>query len=424
MNSWAVIAAGAVLAGYAAVSRKLSTTAVSGPMVFVACGLAVGPLGLDLVDRARDAEVTRALLESALSLLLFCGAVAVRRRDLRRERALPVRLLAAGLPLTMALGWLVAWALLPGLGLWELAVVAIALAPTDAALGQRAVSDRRVPALVRHGLDVESGLNDGVALPFFLLALAAAAGGEHGHQGPLAAFFLALVASSAIGLAAGLLGARALGASAARGWSTPGWRQILVLTVPATAYALCAVVDGSGFIGAWTAGLAFGAVRRGTARAPGSDVPREGGAPSEIEFTDRLGEVLTALAFLVFGAVILGPTLEHADWRTVLYAVLSLTVVRAVPVALALAGSGLRAPTTAYIGWFGPRGLASLVFGLIAFEEGLPGADLVSGVIVVTVALSVCAHGASAAFLGARYGAWYADALRRDPGLRENAPAR
>ncbi|MER6914072.1 cation:proton antiporter [Streptomyces sp. NPDC000594] len=456
MSPWAVVAVSAVVAGYAAVSRRLVPTVVSGPMVLVACGLAIGPLGLGLLDRAHDAEVTRALLESALALLLFTGAASVRRADLRRERSLPVRLLAVGLPLTMLLGWLVAWALLPGLGVWELAVVAIVLAPTDAALGQQAVSDERVPALVRHGLGVESGLNDGIVLPFFVLALAAAGEGQQEGQGPLAVFLLSLVASGAIGVAIGWLGARGLHWSAERRLSTPTWRQILVLTVPAISYALCAAADGSGFIGAWTAGLAFGSVLRGREREAARDSGRQGaGANHGAEangavaadavaagavtsgavaagddrvgrgtvFCAQLGELLAALSFLLFGAVILGPSLEVIDGRMVGYAVLSLTLVRMVPVAVALAGSGLRAPTVGYIGWFGPRGLASLVFGLIAFEAALPGEVLLSGVVVVTVALSVCLHGASAAFLGARYGAWYGRALSRDPGLREKTPA-
>ncbi|GAA2231516.1 cation:proton antiporter [Streptomyces amakusaensis] len=432
MNPWAVLVAAALLAGYAVLSRRLSTTVVSGPMVFVAGGLAMGPLGLDLVDRGQDAEVTRAVLESALALVLFAGASSVRRRDLRRERSLPVRLLTIGLPLTMALGWLLAGAVLPGLGLWELAVIGVVLAPTDAALGQQAVSDERVPATVRHGLGVESGLNDGIALPFFLLALAAAGEGHGERQGPAAVFLLALVVSGAIGLAAGWLGAELLGRSAARDTSTPAWRQILVLLVPAAAYALCVVTDGSGFIGAWTAGLAFGTAGRARASAdrptttPATATATDDAATAsasasasadervghEVEFTDRLGELLTALSFLLFGAVILGPVLRHADWRMLLYALLSLTVVRMLPVALALAGTGLRPPTVAYIGWFGPRGLASLVFGLIAFEEALPGTETLSGVIAVTVALSVLLHGCSAAYLGSRYGRWYSGSLR------------
>ncbi|MFD9306249.1 cation:proton antiporter [Streptomyces sp. NPDC060048] len=419
MNAWAVVVAGGAVVAYGALSRRLSTTVVSGPLVFVLCGLALGPLGLDLVDPARDLEVTRTLLESALVLLLFADAAGIKARDLRREEFLPLRLLAVGLPVTMALGWLAAWPLLPGLSVWELALVAIILAPTDAALGQQAVSDKRVPALVRGGLSVESGLNDGLALPFFVLALAAAGEG-HGHPGVAETFLRALVLSSAIGTVVGLAGARLLRWSLSRQWSSSDWQQFLVLAVPVIAYAVCVAAEGSGFIGAWVTGLAFGVHLRRTPADPG---PRPRGLDPErsTKFTERLGLLLSSLSFLVFGAVILGPVLQHLTWRPVVYALISLTVLRMLPVALALAGTGLRPASVAYIGWFGPRGLASLVFGLIAFEEHLPGGTLLSEVIAVTVGLSILLHGASAPYLGSRYGAWFTRTLHGNPNLRENA---
>ncbi|WP_406137152.1 cation:proton antiporter [Streptomyces anulatus] len=418
-SQWTVVVAGGALACYSMLSRRLSATPVSGPLVFVAIGLAVGPLGLDLLSRAKEPEATRALLESALVLLLFTDAAAIRTQDLRREEFLPVRLLAVGLPATIALGWLVAWPLLPGLGVWELALVAIILAPTDAALGQQAVSDKRVPALVRGGLGVESGLNDGLSLPFFVLALAAA-GEDYGRTGVVETFLRALLLSSVIGLLAGWAGARALGWSVARGWSSPDWRPFLTLAVPAVTYGLSLAVDGSGFIGAWAAGLAFGT---GLRRALPEPTPQEDNPDllRNVTFTERLGLLLTSLSFLVFGAVILGPTLQHLSWRIAVYAVISLTVVRMLPVALALIGTGLRPASVAYIGWFGPRGLASLVFGLLAFEDHLPGTALLSDTVAITVGLSVLLHGASAPFLGARYGTWFTNTLRTEPRLRENA---
>ncbi|MFF4583692.1 cation:proton antiporter [Streptomyces sp. NPDC001389] len=421
MNGWAVVIAGSAVVGYGALSRRLSTTVLSGPLVFMLVGLAIGPLGLDLLDQAKDPEVTRTLLESALVLLLFADAAGIRARDLRREEFLPLRLLAIGLPVTMAVGWLVAWPLLPGLGVWELALAAVILAPTDAALGQQAFSNKRVPPLVRGGLTVESGLNDGLALPFFVLALAAAGEG-HGHPDVAETFLRALLLSSTIGIATGWSGASLLRWSLARGWSSSDWRQFLVLAVPVIAYVLCAMVEGSGFIGAWVAGLAFGIHLRRTPVDLG--IPPSGSDPAQsTRFTERLGLLLASLSFLVFGAVILGPALQHLTWRTVLYALLSLTVIRMLPVALALAGTGLRPPSIAYIGWFGPRGLASLVFGLLALEEHLPGGTLLSQVIAVTVGLSIILHGASAPILGDRYGTWFTRALRKEPNLRENALA-
>lgn len=419
MSQWGVVVAGGVVVGYGALSRRLSTTVLSGPLVFLVCGLAIGPPGLDLLNADRDPEVIRTLLESALVLVLFTDAAAIRIEDLRREGFLPLRLLVVGLPVTMALGWLVAWPLLPGLGVWELALVGIILAPTDAALGQQAFSNKRVPALVRGGLGVESGLNDGLVLPFFVLALAAAGEGE-GHPGVLVTFLRALLLSGAIGLAAGWVGAGVLRRSVARDWSTPAWRQFLTLAVPVITYALCDAAEGSGFIGAWAAGLAFGSRLRG---APSGHVARaEGPSPTQsAKFSERLGLLLSSVSFLVFGAVILGPVLQHLTWRMVVYALISLTVVRMLPVALAMAGTGLRAASVAYIGWFGPRGLASLVFGLLAFGEHLPGTTLLNGVIAVTVGLSVLLHGATAPFLGNRYGDWFTRTLRTEPDLRENA---
>ncbi|MCX4695689.1 sodium:proton antiporter [Streptomyces sp. NBC_01408] len=421
MNAWAVVVAGGAVVAYAALSRRLSKTVVSGPLVFMLCGLAIGPLGLDLLDPARDLEVTRALLESALVLLLFADAAGIRARDLRREEFLPLRLLAVGLPATMALGWLAAWPLLPGLSVWELALVAVILAPTDAALGQQAVSNKRVPALVRGGLSVESGVNDGLALPFFVLALAAAGEG-HGHPGIAETFLRALVLSSAIGIVAGRTGASLLRWSLSRGWSGPDWQQFLALALPVIAYAVCVATEGSGFIGAWVTGLAFGIHLR---RKPaGPDALPQGLDPEQTtKFTERLGLLLASLSFLVFGAVILGPVLQHLTWRPVVYALISLTVLRMLPVALALVGTGLRPASVAYIGWFGPRGLASLVFGLIAFEEHLPGGTVLSEVVAVTAGLSILLHGASAPYLGNRYGAWFTRTLRVNPNLRENALA-
>ncbi|GAA3285193.1 cation:proton antiporter [Streptomyces lavendulae] len=417
MSPWAWTAAGTVIACYAALSRRLSTTVVSGPLVFMVAGLGIGPLGVGLVGEGTDPESVRALLEGALAVVLFTGAAAIRRAELRRELFVPLRLLAVGLPLTFAVGWLVAWPLLPGLGMWELAVVAVVLGPTDAALGQQAVSDRRVPALVRHGLDVEAGLNDGLALPFFLLALSAAGGG-HSGQGIGETFLRALLLSSAIGFAVGWTVARLLRWSASRTWTAPGWRELASLAVPVIAYPLAVQIEGSGFIAVWVAGLAFGNVLRSptTAGTAPMDPPADATG-----FAERLGVLLASLGFLAFGAAVLGPALQHLTWQIPVYAILSLTVVRMLPVAIALLGTGLRLPTFAYIGWFGPRGLASIVFGLIAAEAQLPGTRGLEGAVALTVALSVCLHGATAPLLGARYGAWYARALGADPHLKEHA---
>ena len=203
------------------------------------------------------------LLEVALVAVLFTDAAGVRWSVLRRDDALSLRLLGLGLPLTMVLGATAAWLLLPGFTVWELALVAVILAPTDAALGQPAIADPRVPASVRQGLNVESGLNDGIALPFFVVLLAAATGDTEGARAG-EVFLLALGLSTAVGVAVGWLGARLLAWSAAHGWVSEEWRRVPALMFAAVGYAVTVSLGGSGFITAWVAGLVFGVVWRRT----------------------------------------------------------------------------------------------------------------------------------------------------------------
>ena len=437
MSAWAGVAIAGTLGGYALVSARLSRTIVSGPMVFVAAGVVLGPLGLGLLTLGKDAEPVKVLFEATLALVLFTDALSVQSKALRRDDFLPIRLLAVGLPLTIALGWLFAWLLLPGLNIWELALLGAILAPTDAALGQSAISNPGVPAVVRQGLNVESGLNDGMSLPFFVLFLAAAAG-HQSAQGPAEAFFRALVLSTVLGVAVGWGAALALRWSAAMGWVEGQWRHILVIAAATASYELAVVVEGSGFIAAWVAGLVFGTVLRSATDTPRSaadtphsatDTPRSAAAAPQLDLrhtaglAEDLGGLLVAVSFVAFGAVLLDPALQHLNWRIVVYAVASLTVVRMLPVVVALVRSGLRRPTVAYIGWFGPRGLASIVLGLITLEEHIPGVETVSAVIAVTVGISVYAHGATSVPLAARYAAWWSRMSASMPG-REGAAVR
>ncbi|NUQ97370.1 MAG: hypothetical protein HOY79_12745 [Streptomyces sp.] len=423
-GAWTVVAVAGVTATYALGSRRLSATPVSSAIVFTGCGVLIGPAVLDIVGLEHDAAPLTALLEAALTLVLFTDAMTVRRRDLATGGFLPGRLLGIGLPLSIAAGWLLAWPLLPGLTAWELALVGAILAPTDAALGKNAMSDPRVPALVRGGLNVESGLNDGLVLPFFVVFLAAIPGTSYAHEGVTGTFWRALLLSSALGLLVGGCGGRLLQAAQARGWVAREWRQILVLAAAAGSYELAVITDGSGFIAAWVAGFAFGYALR---RFPVSPGTKSTGAEPESEddtsaFAENLGGLLASASLMVFGAVLLGPTLQHLTWKIVLYAVLSLTVVRMLPVAVALLGSGLRPPTVAYIGWFGPRGLASVVLALLVVEEHVPGTETMGRVVAATVALSVLLHGVSALALAGRYGAWFRrTGAAAGPELREGA---
>jgi NhaP-type Na+/H+ or K+/H+ antiporter len=344
----------------------------------------------------------------------------VRWSVLRHDDALSLRLLGLGLPLTMALGAIAAWLLLPGFTVWEFALIAVILAPTDAALGQPAIADPRVPLTVRQGLNVESGLNDGIALPFFVVLLAAAIGDTE-SAGPGEVFLLALGLSTAVGVLVGYLGARLLASSTARGWVSEEWRRVPALMFAALGYVVTVSLDGSGFITAWVTGLTFGVVWRH--RAPRA-AAATAGPESVIGLSEELGNLLASLSFFVFGAVLLGPALSAIDWRTVLYAILSLTVVRMAPVAVALIGSRFRPATVLYVGWFGPRGLASIVFALLLLEDGPPAAGLLVDVVALTVGLSVVLHGATAAWAASRYARWHAVAAAADPQLREGPAER
>ena len=329
------------------------------------------------------------LAEVTLALLLFADAAQVDPRDLRHSAGLPIRLLAIGLPLTFAIGAGLAAALLTDLP-WELAaLLGAVLAPTDAALSASVVSDQSLPESIRRSLNVESGLNDGIATPAvtgFIAASATLLGVgaiEETASSPGAAALADLLGGLAIGVIVGYLGGRGLTRAHTAGWVAPGGRRIGVLMLAALAFLVAQAAGVNYFVAAFVAGLAFRA---------GTGVDDE----EATELPELIGRVLALVVWFVFGADLILEGLDHVDWRIALYAVLSLTVIRMVPVAISMIGAGFSRPVTVFIGWFGPRGLASVVFGLLIVEE-LPLEDprvqTVLSTIVLTVVLSVVAHG-------------------------------
>jgi NhaP-type Na+/H+ or K+/H+ antiporter len=404
---WTLAAAAAVLLGYAAVSRRLDGTIVTSAIVFVAAGVVLGSDALGLIEVAPSGHVVKVLAEATLGLVLFADASRIDIRALRREAAVPVRLLGIGLPLTIVAGVLVAVPLLGDLAFLEAVVLAVVLAPTDAALGQSVVTEERLPSRIRQGLNVESGLNDGICVPLLLVALAAA---EVESSQETTGGAVQLVAEQ---IGYGVLGGVAGGTAAAavlltagrRGWIDGTWMQIVPVAGAAASYGAALGLGGSGFIAAFVGGGVYGFLRRRFA--------------VEVEqLLEEAGSLLDALTFLVFGAVLLVPAVETIDGAGVVYAVLSLTVIRMLPVAVSMSGTGARRPTLAFLGWFGPRGLASIVFAAIIVEEAdLPHTDVIVSTTLVAVAFSVLAHGVSAAPLVRRYVAWY------ESHPRERAPA-
>ncbi|HTR92311.1 MAG TPA: cation:proton antiporter [Trebonia sp.] len=408
----AIAVVAVVLLVYAAVERRLRPTPVSGAMVFTAVGLLASGQVTGLITPAHEGHGATSFLELTLVIVLFTDAMGVNAAGWAVEAPLPARLLGAGLPLTMAAGWAVGWALFPAAGVWGAALLAAVLAPTDSALGLPVISNERVPQLIRHALNVEGGLNDGLALPFVTIFLALALQEENAVGGGrvLLVLLRGLLASGAIGVAVGWGGTLLLRWSMSKGWSGRHWQSVALLAMAILSFALADLIEGSGFIAAWAAGLVAGLVSRGS-------LTEAQQTPEEVA---SLG---VSVSFVLFGALFLAPELDHMTWAAAGYALLSLTVIRMIPVAVSLLGSGLAGQTVAYIGWFGPRGLASIVFADLVATSGLPEQQLIVPVVMLTVGFSVLLHGVTAPWGAQRYGRWYSAAVTRNPGIREAAEA-
>ena len=409
---WSLPSVALALIAVAAVSKRLSGSPITPVILFVSIGILVGPEVLDAVDISSTSSTVRALAEATLALVLFSDASRIDFGKLRREISVPLRLLGIGLPLTIGLGALAAAVIFGQLTVWEAVIVGVVLAPTDAALGQAVVTDPRVPGRIRQGLNVESGLNDGICVPLLFAAVAAADVESHISGGRTGMTLLLEEVGYGIagGVAAGLLIGAIIVYAGRRDLIEGTWRQVIPAAGAALAYGTASALGGSGFIAAFVAGMVFRAVIK---RDP-EDLNR---------LTEEVGSVLNGLTFVLFGAILLGPALGELSWQLALYAVLSLTVVRMVPVAIGMLGSRARVPTLGFLGWFGPRGLASIVFAVIVIEESqLPHEHLIVLAIYLTVGLSVFAHGFTAAPLANRYADWFERHPRDKAPPMESAP--
>jgi sodium/hydrogen antiporter len=389
----------ALVFAWGAFSARLERFDVTAPIIFVLAGLLLTHGLLAPLGYAPSQAGVKDLAEVTLVLVLFSDASRVGLRDLRQDMGLCLRLLGIGLPLTIGLGTLLAVALFHGFNVWLALLVGAALAPTDAALGAGLMVNPAVPVRIRRLINVESGLNDGIATPFVLVALAGAGPGGHtagiGPATAVAELALGVLIGAVVGGAGGFL----VKAARHRAWVEGAFAGSAVLALAVCAYACALALHGNGFIAAFTGGLAFGAV---------------GGRSGErmMPFVEETGALVSLLVWLAFGAIMVAPAFESLTWQTVLYAVLSLTVIRMAPVALALVGSRLGGAVIAFVGWFGPRGLASVVFALLAVEGlGEHVAGPATAVIAFTVLVSVLAHGATADPLARRYGPMLAKAM-------------
>jgi sodium/hydrogen antiporter len=376
-----------LILGYGLFSKLSAKSIVSAPMVFVGVGVLISIFNTDVIERSPEASYVKVLAELTLLLVLFIDASTIDREKLKLDRSLPLRLLGIGLPLTMILGALLAIPLFPGEPVWALVVLAFILSPTDAALGQAVVTGTQVPLRIRQTINVESGLNDGIALPPILVCFAVLSGAA--GDGLDTSYWLGFVGKQfifgpIIGGLVGWIGGKLVENSSKRDWMNHTYQMLASLAIAILAFSLAELVHGNGFIAAYFAGLMLGTQ---------TEAIRE----RIREFGEAESQIMILFIFLLFGMIFVPLSFPFWDWQAIVYAVLSLTVIRMVPVALSLIGSGLDQKTVWFIGWFGPRGIASVLYLLLlVLQLGTKGYERIISVITLTILLSIFLHGITA----------------------------
>lgn len=371
---------------YTLIAGRLERAPASGPIVFVASGFLMGPLVLGWFDGSVSRTELRMLADLTLAVILFVDAANADLAVLKRQFRIPSRMLLLGLPGVIVLGTLTAAVMFDNLSLFEAAILGTMLAATDAALGKAVITNQSVPTQIREGLNFESGLNDGLCVPILLVFIALAIGGGSEGGGTLHAIQL-VIKELGIGLLVGL-GLTAAGAWAMRwcrdqGWLTEIWKQITVVALAIACFAVAQSLHGSGYIAAFVGGLLFGfKAKKATHRL--------------VLASEGLAETLALLTWFIFGAAVIARYIEFFTWEMLAYALLSLTVIRMLPVFVSLAGTNESLRSKLFLGWFGPRGLASIVFAIIVLEKGVAESKFIATVVAMTVLLSLVAHGISA----------------------------
>ncbi|MBV1892127.1 MAG: cation:proton antiporter [Gammaproteobacteria bacterium] len=377
--------AGAILA-FSSIAGLVEKSWVSGPIVFVLFGFLIGPRVLDLLSLQMQRETLKTLVELTLALVLFNDAAGADLKILRREAGIPIRMLGIGLPLTLLLGFGAGLLLLSELSVIEVAILATILAPTDAALGQAVLKEQAIPANLRQGLNFESGLNDGLCVPILLVLLTLAiekASHASGYQLALSYLVTELGVGLLVGVILAAFGVYLLRFTREQGWLSTNWLQLTVFALAITTFATAQSLGGSGFIATFCGGLLFGHLLKGQS----ADLLRSG---------EGIGDAFELITWVLFGAAVAGKALPNFTWPILGYAVLSLTLLRMLPIFISLSGSGLSTEGKLFLGWFGPRGLATIVFAIMVININLPHGDTIITTASFTVMLSIILHGISA----------------------------
>ncbi|MGB7453659.1 MAG: cation:proton antiporter [Lysobacterales bacterium] len=370
---------------YSLVAGRVERSVISGPMVFVVVGFLIGPSVLGWLKGNAASEDLRTLADLTLALVLFNDAATANLTVLKRQFRIPSRMLLLGLPGVIVLGFGLAVLMFSGLSVYEAAILATMLAATDAALGKAVIANETVPARLREGLNVESGLNDGICVPILLFFIALSVGGANDGHSTSAYMLVAreLGIGIAVGLGLALLSAVLLRWCLKRGWVSEIWMQVTVVGLAVACFSLAHSLHGSGYIAAFTGGMLFGYLEKESTH-------------KLVLAAEGTGETLALVTWMLFGAMVIGPAFNMFSWEVVVYALLSLTVVRIVPVFLSLTGLGESVSSKLFLGWFGPRGLASIVFAIMVINEKVPHGELMALVVICTVFLSLVLHGISA----------------------------
>jgi len=371
---------------YSIVAGKLEQTLFSGPLLFITFGLICSPLGFGIINIDVKNIELRSLADITLALFLFADAANADMATLRKNIKLPRRMLLISLPLNILLGFILGWLIFDELQIFEIAILATMLAATDAALGKAVITNKAVPIHIRETLNAESGLNDGICVPILFVFIALAVGTESQSSGLMMALTL-VVEEIGIGLLVGLgltfIASKLLSYCRKQGWITELWGQLPVITLSISCFALAQNLHGSGYIAAFAGGILFGIMEKKSKH-------------QLLQAAEGTGETLALITWVIFGVAVVGQLFKVISWDVVLYALLSLTVIRMLPVYISLAGTNIDNSSKLFLGWFGPRGLASIVFAIIVLNEDLPGGETLAITVVCTVFFSIIAHGISA----------------------------
>jgi len=381
--AFALIAAFVIL--YGVVSKRLDSTVISGPIIFVTFGFILSADVTGLIT-SKEHVLINIIANITLVIILFSDASRINLGLFLREQDLPRRLLGLGLPLTILSGVLVGFVLLTELPFWQVAILATILAPTDAALAQAVINSERVPARIRQALNAESGLNDGICFPILLLFiyLADTSGGDYPTSYWIRFITLQLILGPVIGIITGYIGGRLVLWSVGKNFMSGNFKRLSIIGLSFLAFFSAELIGGNGFMSAFFAGLVFG----NTARKVSSPI---------YHFGEAEAELFIMLTFILFGAIMVPEAIENISWTYVIYALISLTIIRIIPVIISLAGKRLSIPTLLYLGWFGPRGAATILYVLLVVDKyHLSGENVIFTITAVTVVLSVFLHGLTA----------------------------